>query len=483
MSPATLSVLTSVDLWATQIAGYAALPDQRLNTRWANILASLAAKPSDSIPQASGNPSQAKATYRFLENDRIRSDALLQSFVRDTVDKCRHLETVYALHDSTSFNFSTLKQTTGLGLLNDLDEARGIHLHTTLAVRPDGIVLGLLHQQYWVRPPGEKKPPARQRPMEDRESYKWIEGLTATATAFSALAIQNRPHIVHVMDREGDILKVLAQVAAQGDSAVIRSCQNRKVEGEPSLAHAAVQAAAVLGQTKVTVKASHKQPGRIAKLEVRSVVLALESTATPDGRGEPLTYNLVEAREVDYPEGVTEPLHWSLWTLEPATTLAEVEVVLGIYRLRPRIEDWHLTLKSGCQVERLELETAERLQKALVTYSGIAVRILSLRDLARQEPQATCTACLSEEEWQVLWLHFTGRIPTSRTAPPTMEQVVKWIGRLGGHLGRKGDGMPGVRTLWRGWRDLQLLVAGYRAGKKLEAKGGRSRGGRGESRR
>ena len=74
----------------------------------------------------------------------------------------------------------------------------------------------------------------------------------------------------------------------------------------------------------------------------------------------------------------------------------------------------------------------------------------------------------------MLFIHFTGKKPSSGTPPPTLEQVVQWLGRLGGHLGRKGDGMPGVRTLWRGWRDLQLLVIGYRAGKK-EARGVRSR--------
>ena len=156
MSTTTPSVLPPVDLWATQIAGYATLPDQRLNTPWANLLTCLAAKPSDSLPQASASPSQAKATFRFLENDRILPDALLPSFVRGTVNHCRGLTTVYAIHDSTSFNYSSLKQTTGLGLLNDLEQACGIHLRTTLAVRADGIALGLLHQPYGVRPPGRK---------------------------------------------------------------------------------------------------------------------------------------------------------------------------------------------------------------------------------------------------------------------------------------------------------------------------------------
>ena len=43
-----------------------------------------------------------------------------------------------------------------------------------------------------------------------------------------------------------------------------------------------------------------------------------------------------------------------------------------------------------------------------------------------------------------------------------MYEAVRMIARLGGHLGRKSDGMPGVRVLWRGLRDLQMLVEGYR---------------------
>src|SRR5207244_12447198 len=107
----------------------------------------------------------------------------------------------------------------------------------------------------------------------------------------------------------------------------------------------------------------------------------------------------------------------------------------------------------------------ERLEKALVLYAGVAVRILHLRDLARCEPTTPCTEVLSEEEWQALYAHMHGETPTSKTPVPTVEQATRWIGRLGGHLGRKRDGMPGVRTLWRGWRDLTILVAGYRAGK------------------
>jgi hypothetical protein len=155
-----------------------------------------------------------------------------------------------------------------------------------------------------------------------------------------------------------------------------------------------------------------------------------------------------------------------LWTTEPAQTKEQILAVVRAYALRWRIEDFHLVWKQGCRVEQLELETRQRLEKALVLYAGVAVRILHLRDLARREPTAPCTEVLTEDEWQALYAHLHGETATAKTPVPTVEQATRWIGRLGGHLGRKRDGMPGVRTLWRGWRDLTILVAGYRAGRQ-----------------
>jgi hypothetical protein len=105
--------------------------------------------------------------------------------------------------------------------------------------------------------------------------------------------------------------------------------------------------------------------------------------------------------------------------------------------------------------------------KAAILYSAVAIRIVALRDLARVEPNTPCTAILTQDEWQPLWLRFSKTKLTAQTTPPTIEQAIRWIGRLGGHLGRKRDGMPGVRTLWRGLRDLSLLAAGFHFGRTM----------------
>lgn len=452
----------SSQLWAAHVAEQADFPDARLNTRFGIILNALADKPLDSFPQATRKTSQAKALYRFLENRRLVVDDFLQPLVDTTVDACRGVPTVLAIQDSSSANYTSLVHTTGLGKLND-STALGLHFHTTLAAGLDGVVRGLLHQTFWSRPP-EAEPRLgdhKQRPIEDKESYKWLEGIEAAEAALDNLPAEARPRLIHVFDREGDIHEVLQRITDSPHGAVIRAAQNRSVAGDIGKAFNTIAAASVVGTQVIEVSARRGVKKRKAQLAFRSCTLTITPSPQYPGR-QPVTWTLVEAREVNAPEGV-EPLHWLLWTTEPAQTLEQILAVVAIYQRRWLIEDFHLTLKSGCQIEALRLESADRLIKAILMYSAVALRIVALRDLARQEPTTPCTAILEPLQWQALYAYLHGHKPTAATPLPTVKQVVLWIARLGGHLNRKRDGMPGVRTLWRGWRDLTLLVAGYQA--------------------
>jgi hypothetical protein len=455
-------VVADPELWAAQVAGLADFPDERLNARFADLLVTFAQRPLDRIPQACGSAGDAKACYRFLSNRRLSVADFLRPLTAMTVAGCRGQAAVYAVQDTTSVNFSTLKGTAGLGRLNDSPRARGLHLHTTLALRADGIPLGLLHQHYWSRPaPVADVPDCHDRPVAAKESFKWLRGLLGAEAAIAALPAGERPRLIHVMDREGDVHEVLEHISASPHGAVIRAAQNRSVAGAVDKAYDAVASRPVLGVHRLAVPARPGQSRRTARLELRAVPVTITPNPRKHPDRHPIAWTLIEAREIDPTPGV-EALHWRLWTTEPARTKAQVIEVLRIYALRWRVEDYHLTLKSGCRAEDLQLETAERLTKALILYSAVAVRIVALRDLARVEPDAPCTMILSDWAWRALFAHFEQRPPSTATAPPTVRQATLWIGRLGGHLNRKGDGLPGVRTLWRGWRDLTMLVLGYR---------------------
>jgi hypothetical protein len=450
-------------VWAAEITAHAELPDERLNRRLAEIMATFAEKPLDSIPQACGDAHAAKAVYRFFRNERVTVDGLVQTLAAATAEHCRGQTEVLSVQDTSSANFSTLQSTTGLGPVGTSQDSKGIYVHSTLALLTTGIPIGLLHQQCWSRAPKRRDIDPHELDIAEKESSKWLHGIAGATAAIADLPSAERPRLIHVMDREGDIHEVLETIANSSDGAIIRSTSNRLIEGEIKRAHDAVAAADLLGTKVIDVPAKHGQPKRKARLEVRSIRV----TITPRRRHaaqadrKPITYGLVEAREIDAPADI-EPLHWLLWTTEATETFSDADEVLRKYKLRWRIEDFHLTLKSGCRVEALELETANRLTKALTIYSAVAIRIVAMRDLARQDPDAPCTTILSDDAWKALWLHFNEKRLTAKVKPPTIKQAILWIGRLGGHLNRKCDGMPGVRTLWRGWRDLTLLVTGYR---------------------
>lgn len=445
-------------VWAEQIATAADLPDPRLESRLTTILVDTLEHPSASIPQAAGNADQAKGTYRFYANPRVTTTALRQGFTTQTAQQCLDHDTILVVQDTTTLNFTGLHTLPELGPIDSGRLARGVHVHTALAVTPSGQVLGILDQQVWARPqPGQPGP-------EEKESGKWLNGLEAARTAvYEAAGDRAVPRLIHVMDREGDVYEVMMAVEDAGDSAIIRCAQNRKIDDPLVKAHEAVRSQPVLCAATVVVDRKGGVPQRHAVVQVRSLTVDLVPDLEKYPHAWPMTWNLVEVWEPEPPAG-TEPVHWLIGTREPAATATEALEVVRKYTCRWPIEEVHLVLKSGCRVEALRLETWDRLEKAVTVNAAVAARIVSLRDRAHEAPEAPASEVLSAEEAEVLVAHFGGKMKPSEL---TIGQAVLWIGRLGGHLNRKRDGMPGVRTLWRGLHDLTLLVAGFRAGKRL----------------
>jgi hypothetical protein len=432
------------------------LPDRRLNTRLGAILEGFAERPTDSIPQAAGEWGQTKGTYRFLANGRVTWTALGDGLARDTARTCQDWEVVLAVQDTTSLNLTPNDAIAELGPIDSGGLARGLLLHTTLALTERGAVVGVLGQQCWARPE-----PGRPGPQE-KESGKWLHGVEQARQALHE-AGDRPPRLIHIMDREGDVYDVLRGIDDVGEGAIIRCAQDRRVEEPSRTAHAAVGDRPVLDRKWLPVPRSHGRAARDAWVEVR----VLATTLTPDRETYPhawaMPWTLIEVREVDPPPG-ERALHWLPRTRESTTTAEEVWEVVRKYPRRWPIEEFHEALKSGCRIEALRLATWERLLKAVVLCSGVAARVVSLRDRSREEPESPATVLLSGDECAVL----TARCgPGEPATELTLRRAVLWIGRLGGHLDRGGDGMPGIRTLWRGMRDLGLLVQGFRVAQRL----------------
>jgi Transposase Tn5 dimerisation domain len=270
--------------------------------------------------------------------------------------------------------------------------------------------------------------------------------------------------LITIADREADLYEFLDLAHELEAEYVVRASHDRKVAGAVGQLWAHMATQTVAGTVTVTLAARPKRPERQAELEVRVGQVVLQPPLRPaDDPGiwlEPLTVWALWLHEVAPGAGM-EAVDWLLLTNVGVTTWADTIERIGWYGVRPGIESWHKILKSGCTVEQSRLEAAEKLMSYLTLMGVIAWRLFWLTHINRQAPSAPCRLILADHEWKAL--HTTiRRSAVLPDVPPTVRQAVRWIAQLGGFLGRKGDGEPGITTIWRGWSRLTDIAEMYR---------------------
>lgn len=235
--------------------------------------------------------------------------------------------------------------------------------------------------------------------------------------------------------------------------------QTRQSPGTASLGVAAAEAPPVIGTMTITVPRKPGQREREATLELRTTVVQIARPAhrTVTTPAAPLL-TVVLAREIAPPDEM-KPIEWLLLTTLVVVTTADAERMVTWYHYRWRIERLHFTLKSGgSQVEDLQLESRERLERAITLYSIVAWHLLWMTYQGRIAPAQSPAVAFSPNEIAVLERLATTQKPARPPGQPlTLRDGVRAMAKLGGFLGRKSDGEPGVKTLWRGYRQLQLL--------------------------
>jgi hypothetical protein len=462
-------------LWKTTMAmaipdySAATFGDPQLSERLRIITVDLETHPGCPMPQACRSAAALKGAYRFFDHPNTAVANILPAFVEPSVEALAHHEEVIVPQDTTTFNFTHLSSASGLGYINDSEKAKGIHLHSTLLLDGDGDLVGIADLQFWVRPTfrQETAEEVRQLPIEEKESYKWMLGIHAAHAAFAA-ATDNPPRLIHVMDREGDIHEVFAEVRKLGDHAVIRCAQDRRVEGEQpdQLDYAKNRVAEQKALGTMELRVPCKDGGyRTAVVEVRAADVRLRPDESKHKRRKPVALGLVEVREISQPPEGEKAAQWWLWTTLPMRKLKHVQRVLRIYKARWRLEDYHRAMKTGCKVENMRLQDGEKLMKALAIQAWVATRVVRLRDEAKNDPEQDCETCFLAEEWKLLWARQHGRPWREGDGKPKLGEVVKWLGRLGGHLGRKNDPMPGAECLSKAIYALDLLLQGRDLGR------------------
>lgn len=464
--------------WAVKEFGGAELSDVRRVERVVSIGEAMAASPGATLPKMFARRYDLKATYEFLRHPEATPDQLQAGHRDKTLVEMEQPGTYVLLEDTSEILCTKEGEIEGLGPVGASKNKKiGFHLHSVLCVRwpeqveakapsrPSVEVIGLADQQYYVRQPRDKKriSQRRLRPAEELESVLWERASERIGAAPSSVAVK----WVKVSDRGSDIYDHIRECQRQGHRFVIRASINRALVASSGESDGRlfdrISNSDSLGQIELDLRARSGQAARTAYLNVSVTPIVMRSPQAyrhAQGTRPAIECTAVRVWEATAPSGV-EPLEWVLVTDLPAETFAQACEIAQTYATRWLIEEFHKALKTGMGVEQLQLTTAHAWFAATALMSIAALRLIRVRENVRRTPAAPAEASdLSELELKVL---------RARCGKPllTVQEVALALGRLGGHLNRKSDGLPGWITLWRGWRELQTLVEGVLLARKL----------------
>lgn len=422
------------------------LGDIRRNERFVTIIENITSQPGSSIPKQNESWYDTKATYEFFKNETVSVSSLQQIIQSYGASQVKEPEQVLVIHDTSNISFNDL-QAEGLGYL-DSKLGRGIMCHSSIAVSPEGLPLSLLHQHTWIRALENLEQPDKakhRRKFEDKESYRWYQGI-AQVNKLLSTGIQK----IHIADREADIYELFFCAYETNTDLLIRSHYNRSLSDGSHLWEA-VAATEAKGEIVLTIPDEKGRKTNSVKAAVRYQPVEILKPSLSKASYESVELTAIEIKQTE--SSATESIHWQLLTTLEVNKLSDVLKYIEWYTYRWLIERFHYVLKSGTKIEELQLKQASSLQKAIALYSIAGFRIMQLVYQSRSHPAASCELILTKAQWHVLYMlvHRNKYVPPK---PPSLSEAIMWIGRLGGHLGRKSDGPPGLKTTWLGYQRI-----------------------------
>jgi len=405
--------------WAQQEFGGAQLGDARLSKRLVESATIKAQAPSRAFcGAAKGDRAAMKGYYRMIEQpdtSALTMANILAPHRQQTARRMMAQKTVLCVQDGSELNYTNLDSCTGLGELKANQtgaKTYGLNLHSTLAVTSNGLPLGVLKAQCVAPRPksaDDKRKPS-QIPIEEKKTFVWIEH-HRELVALAGTMPQTK--IVDVCDREADFFELFDEQRNHPSvDILIRAQHNRKLKQAPFKLFATVRQAPIEGHLQVPIpkqsartkkskqKARAARPKRLADLTLRYRQIELPAPEYYADRP-PVTVNLIHALE-ENPPANTEAVEWFLLTTVAIHSAADIEQCLRWYTLRWRIEDWHRVLKSGCSIDKLMHESAQRLRRAISINLVIGWRIMLMTLLGRETPDLPAEILFSDIEIRTL---------------------------------------------------------------------------------
>jgi Transposase DNA-binding len=444
--------------------GQCDLGDKRRTARLVKAADQILAHPDKTLPHKFASPKDYRAVLRLANSPELTHAALLQAHAQPALDRLRQdtgPEVVVLPEDTTDLDFSG-HNTLALGQIGN-GHGRGFLCHNTLAVDPlSREILGLVDQILHLRrdvPDGELTAARRVHP--DRESRLWVRAAANVGPAPAG------KRWVRACDRGADSFEYLEFMVRKGLPFVFRSCQNRALEVEagddgPRLLHDRMRALPAQAGWRIELsaqKASKTEPAREARTAWVCAAAAWVRIKAPrvhngEHGDEPVGTWAIRVWEPQ-PPAAAAAVEWLLLTDQEARRRGRLREVAGYYECRAVVEEFNKCQKTGAGIELLQLQSRAGLEVMIALLSVVAVALVNLRVAARRPDAAERPA---EELVDPVWVQVLSIWRHGQVRQMTVREFTLALGRLGGHLNRKCDGLPGWLTLWRGWERLHTML-------------------------
>lgn len=458
-----------LDLKRTARAGIAQeftdakLGDVRRTRRLQRIAERAMAAPGVGFPRMVGDDSELEGVYRFFNCRSVEAEDVLGPHVEASVRRMRQANgPVLVVHDTTDFRFGGLHVREGLGPTHG--HQQGFLVHLALAVLPgeERLALGtcgMLRIRRNERKETRTKSWYEMSNDPERESLRWSQLFEQVNDRCGGI------ECIHLMDREGDNYDVFALMLRKNARFVVRGCHNRALaeggrllevlQGLEPKARRTIALNERLDDGRRTKRKPPPRNGRAARVAIAGATVTLRKTLSSHAPEVELSVNVVRVWELSPPKG-EPPVSWVLYTTEPIGTKKQLLAVVDHYRSRWVVEEFFKALKTGCSIEKRQLETYHGLSVALALFIPVAWRLLLLRSISRKLPAAPAHTLVTDIQLQLLRHKLD-----LDDVPKTAEAAAYAVAKLGGHLRRNGP--PGWSTLGQGLEILLLMEAGWRA--------------------
>lgn len=446
------------------------LKDKRLLNRGNSILNRLFANSIYSIRQLAGSDSEAKAMYRFLQNDNVSETDIIKNMSSNCVS-CVGSKSVLCIQDTSEINLynhrNRIKKDHYIGTTNASFGGLGFFIHPSFVLDSQTLQpYGFSDIKIWNRTLEEsKKDHSHQKKMlsiEEKESYKWIESSLNTKKV-----LEKANEIIIIQDREGDIYEQFCLVPDPRTHLLVRAKSNRVLQGKQKLfKHLSDQP---LQGTYTFDLEGDKRRGikrRTATIEVRFTEVTISGNQYTNKKlPEKIALYAIEAKEVG--ENIENPILWRLLTTKKVENFETALLCIEWYTCRWIIEEvFRILKKEGFNIEASELSQGKAVRKLTLMMLETIIKLFIMQIAYETEEETEPRSCFSEQEIECLNIQIQqleGK--TEKLKNPYKSSDLKryiWaIARLGGWKGYLSERKPGITTLWIGLQKFSAIMQGW----------------------